>query len=142
MSLTISVRSAASRRPILSDFEVPPPDGLRDDGSLTLRDVIDHVVRHQVRAFRRRQIAMRFDRVLSAAQIERDAARGKVDPAGKDHSQEVDEDEAVAAALTAFEDGLYLIIIDEVERRTLDEPVYLASSSRMIFVRLTFLSGV
>lgn len=141
MTMTISVRTLGSKRPLLSDFDMPPPDGLRDDGSLLVRDVIEHVVRGQVRMFRDRQDAQRFDRVLSSAKIEEGARKGKVDPAGKTLEQDVDTEAAVAAALQAFEDGLYLVIIDEVERRTLDEQVYLASSSRMVFVRLTFLAG-
>jgi hypothetical protein len=47
----------------------------------------------------------------------------------------------VATALQAFEDGLYLVIIDEVERRSLDEPVHLAEDSQLVFIRLTFLAG-
>lgn len=143
MPLTISVRSSGSRRPLFADFEVPPPRGLRDDGDLTVRQVIEHVVREQVSAFRRRREAMRLDRVLTEQQIETGAARGKVDPAAKEHAPPaVDDDEAVAAAIQAFEDGLYLVIIDEVERRTLDEPAYLAPTSRLVFVRLAFLSGI
>ena len=39
--------------------------------------------------------------------------------------QEVDDDQAVFAALTAFEDGMYLVVIDEVEHKKLDQQVYL-----------------
>ena len=41
----------------------------------------------------------------------------------------------------AFEDGLYLTIIDGVERRSLDEPVRLTEDSQLVFIRLTFLAG-
>ena len=67
--------------------------------------------------------------VLSAQQITDGAGRGKVDPAGKSIAQTIDTEEAVATALQAFEDGLYLVVIDESERRDLDERVSLSDGS-------------
>jgi len=139
--ITVSTRSLGRRKPLLGDFDVFPPDDLRDDGDLLLRQLIEHVVRHQVALFNERQEASRFDRVLSAGVIERGVAAGKIDPTGKPERMQADAEEAVGAALQAFEDGLYLVVIDEVERRSLEEPVYLAPDSRMVFVRLTFLAG-
>jgi hypothetical protein len=141
LPLTISTRSIGRRKPVLGDFDVPPPPDLRDDGELLLRDLIEHVVRCQVRQFNQRQNDRRFDRVLSAQSIEQAAKAGKVDPAGRSDRTPADPDEAVGAALQAFEDGLFLVIIDEVERRSLEEPVYLSSNSRLVFLRLTFLAG-
>jgi len=141
MAFTVSTRSIGRRKPVLGDFDVPPPDDLHDDGDLLLKDVIDHIVRHQVRRFNDRQDGLRFDRVLSASAIDQAAAAGKVDPASKPARQHADEDEAVSTALQAFEDGMFLVIIDEVERRSLEEPVYLSPDSRMVFLRLTFLAG-
>lgn len=139
--MLISTRVLGKRRPLLDDFDVPPPPDLRDGGDLRLKDVIEHVVREEVRAFQRRQHARRFDRVLSSGEIAKAAARGKVDPAAKDFEQEVDVEAAVGAALQAFEDGLYLVIIDDEERRSLEEPVQLTNESRLAFIRLTFLAG-
>ena len=129
------------RKPLLADFDVPPPDGLRDDGELLLRHLIEHVVRHQVHLFNQRQEAGRVDRVLSEAAIKKGAKAGKVDPTGRPERDTADSKEAVGTALQAFEDGMYLVIIDEIERRSLDEHVYLSPSSRMVFLRLTFLAG-
>lgn len=140
MPLRVTTRTLASRRES-AGFDVPPPEDARDDGSMTLRDLIAYVVREQVRLFNNRQQERRFDRVLTEAQIEGGRAKGKVDPASKDDPKEADADEAVGAALQAFEDGMYLVIIDEVEKRNLDEPVYLSPNSRLVFVRLTFLAG-
>lgn len=126
---------------------MPPPGGLGDDdgggggGPLTLRDVLAHVVRHEVKRFRERQEANRLDRVLSARQIEQGEAKGAIRPEGRDVDQPVDDGEAVATAWQAFEDGLYLVIIDGEEYRQLDQPVSLGPDSRLTFVRLTFLAG-
>ena len=74
----------------------------------------------EVEAFRGRAEARRLDRVLSRAQIDSGAAKGKIDPAGKQTPSDVDEDEAIHAALQAFEDGLYLVVVDGQEERDLD----------------------
>lgn len=141
MTISVTTRTLGSRTREAAGFDVPPPEDARDDGSMTLRDLIEHVVREQVKLFNARQQAMRFDRVLSEARIDEGRVKGKVDPASKDDPKEADAEEAVGAALQAFEDGMYLVIIDEVEKRSLDEPVYLSPNSRLVFVRLAFLAG-
>ena len=144
MPLTVSTHAIGRRKPLLlADFDVSPPGlGSGDAGDLLLRDLIEHIVRQQVRGFRDRQEQHRFDRVLSPAQIDQGARRGKVDPAGRSRPQHVDEEEAIGAALQGFEDGLYLVIIDGAERKSLEETVRLAPNSRLVFIRLTFLAGV
>lgn len=140
----ISGRSLGARRPLFADFSVEPPAGLGDDGGgddLRLRDVIAHVVRHEVARFRDRHERSRLDRVLSSDEIARGAERGAVRPEGRDTPGDVDPDSAVAVAHQAFEDGLYLVVIDEREHRSLDDLVHLRPDSRLTFVRLTFLAG-
>ena len=80
-------------------------------------------------------------RVLSNAEIADGAARGKVDPGGRSPTGPVDEDAAIGAALQGFEDGLYLVILDGVEQRSLDAQIYPKPDSRLVFLRLTFLAG-
>jgi len=60
---------------------------------------------------------------------------------GTDLGQNVDEEQAVGAALQAFEDGLYLVVLDGAEQRDLDKQVFLHADSRITFVRLAMLSG-
>lgn len=141
VQLTVSTRALGRRRPLLADFSITPPDGFGDGEDTRLRDLITLVVRQEVERFSERQNARRFDRVLSTREITESAARGKVDPAAKSFQEHVGAEDAVAAALLAFEDGLYLVIVDEVERKDLDETVRLTQGSRITFVRLTFLAG-
>jgi hypothetical protein len=98
-------------------------------------------VRHEVGAFRGRENARRFVRVLSDREIDDGAARGKIDSGGRSPTGEVDDDAAVGAALQGFEDGLYLVIVDGVEQRDLDRQVFVNSETRIVFLRLTFLAG-
>ena len=48
---------------------------------------------------------------------------------------------AIATALEAFVDGLYLVVIDDVGYTDLDAIVSLKPDSRVTFIRLTFLAG-
>lgn len=139
--LTVSARAVGRKKPVVADFSVPVPDGLAAGKSLLLRDVIEHVVRAEVAAFRDRQAERRLFRALTANEIEDGLAAGKVQAGASDLDQTVDADRAVAAALEAFADGLFLVVVDDTELRELDAAVPLAESSRLTFIRLTLLAG-
>lgn len=138
--LTVSAKAIGRKKPIVDDFSIPVPDALADR-SFQLRDVIEHVVRAEVTAFRGRQAERRLLRALTAKQIDEGLATGKVSAGGSDLDQAVDVDQAVATALEAFADGLFLIVVDEVELQDLNAVVQLAESSRLTFIRLTMLAG-
>jgi hypothetical protein len=127
----------------LDDWTIPTPPAEPHDGGdgITLRALINRIVRAEVHAFEHRERARRFVRVLSDTEITQGAARGKVDPGGRPATGPVDEEAAVGAALQGFEDGLYLVVLDGVEQRELDRQVYLTDESRLVFLRLTFLAG-
>lgn len=142
--LTIRGRGLGQRRPLFEDFSLPPPADVGDGGPLKLRELIAHVVCQEVSAFEKRQQARRLDRVLSAGEIHDGLRKGKVSPEGREPqlpNTVVDAQEAIETALEAFADGLYLVIIDEVEYRDLDAFVRLQPDSRLTFLRLTFLAG-
>jgi hypothetical protein len=139
----IETRVIGKRARALDRWSVPPPlsHGDDGDGGLTLRELIARDVRAQLRAFERREQARRLVRVLSNTEIEEAAARGKVDSGGRPPTGPVDEDAAIGAALQGFEDGLYLVILDGVEQRSLDAQIYPKPDSELVFLRLTFLAG-
>lgn len=141
--LTVSAKTLGSKRPLFADWSVTPPPrpSGSGDGGFTLRDLIGHVVRAEVEAFRTRQDIRRFDRVLSPAEIDAGKAAGRISPEGRGITQNVDPEQAVGVALQAFEDGIYLVVIDGIEHRDLDAQIYLTDDSRVVFVRLVFLAG-
>jgi hypothetical protein len=107
-----------------------------------LRTLIERIVREQVTAFRQRQADNKMLRALTERQIDQAVERGKVVMGASDIPvQAVDEEAAIGAAWQAFEDGLYLVVIDEVEQKQLDAEVHLAEESRITFLRLTLLAG-
>ncbi len=140
--ITIQGKALGQRRSLFADWSIPlPPECDGGDSNFALRDLIARVVRAEVAAFRDRQEERRLVRVLSAAEIAQGAARGKVEMGGRDLDQEVDEEQAVAAALQAFEDGIYLVAVDGRDLRDLDQSVYLTQDSRVTFIRLALLAG-
>jgi hypothetical protein len=121
---------------------MPFPPEWSDAGGITLRDLIDRVVRAEVQAFRQRQAERRIFHALTARQIAAAAEKGKIDSGGSEvPEQAVDEDEAVAVACQAFEDGIYLVVIDGEDHRQLDREIDVEPDSRVTFVRLTLLAG-
>jgi hypothetical protein len=139
--LTISGKALGRKKPLFADFSIPFPPDLGEGGSVTLRDLIERVVRHEVAAFRQRQQDDTFLRVLTARQIEEGAARGKIDSGGRALDQPVHPEQAVATALEAFEDGLYLVAVDGAEQKSLDGQVFVNPDSRVAFIRLVMLAG-
>ena len=140
----IETRIAGKKARSLDRWSIPTPppdDESGDGGGITLRALITRVVRSEVTAFEQRDQARRLIRVLSDAEIADGATRGKVDSGGRAASAPVDQAAAVGAALQGFDDGLYLVILDGVEQRELDKPVYVSADSRLVFLRLTFLAG-
>jgi len=139
--LTISAKALGRKRPLFEDFSVPPPAAVSAGQPLTLRDLIGHVVQAEVSSFQKRQADRRLFKALTAKQIEDGLARGKVDAGGSELDQHVDPEQAVATAIEAFVDGLFLVVIDDTEVKDLDSPVALTNESRLTFIRLTMLAG-
>jgi len=141
-TLTISGRAVGSRRPLFADWSIPLPPEWSDAGGVTLRDLIARIVRNEVQAFRSRQEARQVIRALTAREIAEGAEKGKIESGDSDVApQAVDEEDAVAKACQAFEDGLYLVVIDDHDQRELDREIHLRPDSRVTFVRLTLLAG-
>jgi hypothetical protein len=144
MSITITLEGkvVGQKRPLFTDWRMElPPIWERGGDRLKLRDLITSVVIEEVEAFRKRQAERKLARIMSRTEIEVGVSQGKVDPGEHDLNQQVNSDHAVAAALQAFEDGLYYVFIDEVQQSSLDSEVYLKPESRVVFIRLVALAG-
>lgn len=144
--MIVTGKSLGSRKKLFVDWSIPIPPESKDDGDgdggLTLRDLIERIVREQVQAFKKRQQDAQFVRALTNLEIEQAAETGKITMGGSEISpQEVDIDEAVHQALQAFEDGIYLVVIDEQRPTDLDSQVFLTDDSQITFIRLTLLTG-
>jgi hypothetical protein len=135
--LLVQGKALGRKKPLFDDFSISPPA----TGDLTLRSLLGHVVRQEVAKFKNRQAERRLLRVLTERQIDEGLAKGKVDSGGSTLDQNVDVDAAIAAAIEAFQDGLYLVVLDETELKDLDAPISLTEASRLTFIRLSLLAG-
>lgn len=131
------------RKPLVPDWQVPWPPAEFDSGEpLTLRQLITRIVHEQIETFAQRQEQAQIVRILTERQIEEGLAKGRVDSGGRNLHQTVKPEEAVATALQAFEDGLYLVILYGEEQRDLDREIFLQPDSHVVFVRLVMLAGI
>lgn len=136
----ISGKAPGRRKPLFADFSVPLPASA-NSGEFTLRNLLAHVVGAEVAAFRERQEERKLLKALSAGQIAEGVAKGRVDMGGRDAETAIDEPTALATAIEAFTDGLYLVVIDDEEIKSIDQRVRVTPESRITFVRLTMLAG-
>lgn len=140
--MIVAGKMLGKKKPLFAEWSVPIPPEMQAGEGTTLRQVISLIVREQVAAFRQRQADQLFLRVLTSQEIETGAERGKVTAGLSDVTpQNVDEEAAIGTALEAFEDGIYLVVLDEQEHRQLDTQVFLKPDSRITFIRLTLLAG-
>lgn len=140
-TLTIEGKVPGKSRPLFDDWRLPLPPEWEGGEPITLRDLLMRVVREEVRAFKDRQEARRTIRALTHADIQSGLMKGKVDSGGRELTQEVDEEAAVATALQAFEDGIYYVFVDDEQAESLDAEVHLRPDGRVTFLRLVALAG-
>ncbi len=139
--LTISARAMGKRKPLVPDWQIPWPPDEGGGEALTLRELITGIVHNEVQTFEKRQEERKLIRILTEREIESGLEKGRVDSGGRDLHQKVNADEAVGTALQAFEDGLYLVFLDDEEQRDLDKQVFLRPDSKLTFIRLSMLAG-
>ncbi len=144
LTLTIEAKVLGQRRPALPASEMSLEARSDAGETQTLRDLLTAVVTREVDAFHEREGQRRLTRVLLPEEIARGAKLGKIDLGGHDEvrdAQPVSAQEAVATALQAFEDRLYLVFVDGQQVQTLDMPVTLHEGSHVLFARLVALIG-
>jgi hypothetical protein len=140
--ITISGAQLGQKQALFPDWQLPYAEAWQTT-SITLRALIAQVVQAELAAYQERQAARQTVRALTAGQITAGAARGKIDSGGREIQPEnnVDVETAVAAALEAFEDGLYFVFVDGRQLEILDAPLQLTPGSAVSFVRLVALAG-
>ena len=123
------------RRPAAqSAFDCP-------EGPLSLRDFLAAIVRSEVAAYNTREPEQPLLPFLLPAEIQDAAESGKVGFGSLYSTKKADPDQAIAAALTAFCDGLYAVFLDEKQAAHLDEILDIQQDDAVTFLRLTLLMG-
>lgn len=140
-TITVELKVIGQKRPVFTDYRLPLPPEVNVSEGITLRDLITHIVLQEVETFRQRKAERRLAQVLSPQLIEHSAAQGKIESGERELEQDVNDDESVGVALQAFEDGIYFVFVDDVQRESLNQTVFVGENSRIMFVRLVALAG-
>lgn len=107
----------------------------------TVRELIEEMVHLCVGDYNRRMESRELLDNLSLAEMEDQAASGKISFGVNYGEKKADEDQAAENALQCFEDGIYRIFLGTRQLERLDEAVELTEESELTFVRLTMLAG-
>ena len=143
-TIHIQAKMIGVKQPLIPNWALPISEKIQGNQAAALRDLIALVVEAEIEAFQSRQAERRFARLLTREQIESAARQGVVDAAARPPEApdlDIDLRQAVSNALTAFQDGLYYVFLDDQQIETLDQPIHLETGSRVTFLRLVPLAG-
>lgn len=109
----------------------------------TLRELIEAVVRAEVRSFHQRVEDRRFTRFLTEPEIVNAVADGKVAVGDTFDgvATHADPDAAVATALLAHADGLFQVVVNGTPVDEQDDLIDVGEGTHLLFVRLVALAG-
>jgi signal transduction histidine kinase len=134
--LTISGKVLGKSQNLFTTWQMSLPSQ-----TLTLQELLTQIVQSEIQAFQARQSQQRLTKVLGLVEIEAGVARGKITSGGSELDQAVDEQQAIENALQSFQDGFYLVFIDDQQQEDLADLVDLKANSELLFLRLTPLVG-
>jgi len=132
-------KTPGGRTPIFAPFEFEPDFEHADSNDFRVRDLITKLVFESVRDFHLREKDTAL-KAMTNEEIAQGVIKGKIGRA-REEAQRVDIERATAQALQAFVDGLYLLFVDKIEKRSLDERVTLGLDTQITLIRLTALAG-
>lgn len=137
--LTIEMRTTGPGAKRAPSFGVPLPSSLGDH--LTLRELIALAVREELAAFAERRIEQTFSQALSERRLADSRSSGRFQSGQRRTAPPPSPEVAVGTAIEAFEDGLFLVLVDGRQETELDAPVLVGPDSSVTFVRLVALAG-
>ncbi len=137
--IEISVKMLGKKRPILENLQIQLPDEF--NGSATLSQLIEIIVRQQVANFNQNREGDNLLRYLDSSQMQAMKKSGKIGFGEVYNTKTADVEKAVQDALQAFEDGLYFVFIDNEKIEKLGDKVDLKPNAKILFLRLVALTG-
>lgn len=109
--------------------------------TVSLREVLVALVRHEISAYEKRRAASRALQVLTPADLARGVETGVYGRESRAVPAAPSEEAAVERALEAFDDGLYFVFVDGVQVEDLEASVSVGDDSTLRLVRLVALAG-
>lgn len=106
-----------------------------------LKELIEQCVISEVKRLSRKISDNQLLTFMTHSSVEASATEGKVSFGKIQNTQLADETQAIENAIQCFEDGIFLVFIDDIEIKTLDQEINLNYHSEITFLRMTFLTG-
>lgn len=138
MIVHFSIKQFGKRKPVIEALPIEIA-GLTD--TETLESFLQKVVLQQITSFNQRMENPKLVNFLLPESLNHMANAGKVSFGDQYNQQTVSAEKAQETALLAFKDGLFSVFIDDEEQDNLQAPVFITETSRVTFIRLTFLAG-
>ncbi|HEY3782920.1 MAG TPA: hypothetical protein VGL56_17685 [Fimbriimonadaceae bacterium] len=136
----VELKTPGTKGPTFAPWDFEPDFDESGGESFRVRHLIAKLVRESIKDFNLREKESTF-RFLTPAALDKGAQTGKfLSP--REERQRPDEEQAIGQALQAFEDGLYLLFIDDEEKRSLEDLVSVVPSTKITLFRLTALAGL
>lgn len=107
----------------------------------TVQELITQMVSICVSDYNTRMESKELLENLSQAEMEDQAAAGKISFGVNYGEKKAEEDKAIANALQCFEDGIYRVFVGQEQLQKLEDKITLSEESELTFVRLTMLAG-
>ncbi len=107
----------------------------------TLEELIRACVEKEVDRFNESREEPKVFAFLTPAEIQSQSQDGKVSFGELANQDKADQEQAIAVALQAHEDGVFCVFIDDDEIRSASDSITLQDGSIVTFLRLTFLTG-
>lgn len=107
----------------------------------TVQELITQMVSICVSDYNMRMESKELLENLSQAEMEDQAAAGKISFGVNYGEKKAEKDQAIANALQCFEDGIYRVFVGQEQLQKLEDKVTLSEESELTFVRLTMLAG-
>lgn len=132
--LTLHLKRLGKKKIHLLEFEI-------EKKPQTLKELIEECVKSEVKRYNEKRQEIKLMSFLSPKDIQEQSETGKIGFGDLENKELAQVDEAIANALLAFEDGLFVVFVDDVEIKSFEETIDLKTDSVIAFIRLTFLTG-
>ncbi|RAI93757.1 hypothetical protein DET54_109213 [Paenibacillus pabuli] len=136
MNVWITVKSLGKRKPALAKQAAELPETTD-----TLRQLIQNMVAQQLKALQDKKNEADWLAYLMPEDIQEQGAAGKVGFGAIYNDGVPDVKGAMDTAVTAYEDGLFKVFLNDEELQALDEPLIIQEDDNVVFIRFTMLAG-
>ena len=132
--LTIQLKRLGKKKIKKIPFEL-------DEEVTTLKSLFEACVKSEVKTFNKKKQDALLLPFLSTEEIQEQSDTGKIGFGDSFNNTLAVEKEALENVIQGFEDGLFLVFINDDEVKTLDQTITLDQESTVSFIRMTFLTG-